>query len=285
MLHRRTSSYGCPRGLARLMASCDSILEQQQHADQLVQAYSGRTVPRPFVVHLRRAEPNQDAVGASCSSALVPREGADTLDCASVPLPASSDEDESAAPPCTPRSLDPEAVGTESAMDTTPLLKRARDAADSSEDERVRDEEGGDDCSNARFGRAAIPRGTKRRGVLGEAATSLRHVTATHPVTAAGELYVTAATSQHPAASPIGAAGAAAVSAPPGVAQDGGARSVNTQQRGAPSTAPTTSGAATDDCEGPWTQQVSRSKRRKARRLAAGCPPPPTAQISIVFAS
>lgn len=267
LLHRRTNSYSCPRSLDRLMASCGTILQQQERAQQIVGMLQGK----PVFLRLperapaaRNAEPTQDAAGVTPRAPDGPRECAGVLDSARAALTANSEGDAAAASCTTTRPTQ------EEPMDETALLKRPREASDGSDDERPANG-GADDTEEA-----AIPRTLKRRA--GEAgATSRAHVTPVAPPALAllGPASVAAeaaASSSEPP--PHGAPG---VAAPTSSAQDGGAHdtngraggalAVNVAAGGGSSGAPTPPAPAAE-----WTLQQSKAGRRKARKLAARRP-------------
>lgn len=306
LLHRRTNSYGCPRSLDRLMASCGTILQQQERAQQIVAMLDGRPV---FLIPARapaarNAEPTQDAASAVPRAVPAPRECAGVLNSAQAPLAPNSEEDATAAS-CTtstrPTQVEP--------MDATglPNAKRPRDTSDSSDDERTAND-GADDAREA-----AIARTHKRRAgeTVATSATSRVHVTPAaqaqpallQPATAAAEVAEAAASPRELSGAPstgapsratapptrnfsvvVAPAPAAPPSSPlvataPRTAQDGGAHDASGQAGGA---APVNvaagdglSGAPTPPAlaaEGQWTLQQSKAGRRKARKLTAQRP-------------
>lgn len=267
LLHRRTNSYSCPRSLDRLMASCGTILQQQERAQQIVGMLGGK----PVFLRLperapaaRNAEPTQDAqdaTGVAPRAPDGPRACPGVLDSARAALTADSEGDAAAASCTTTRPTQ------EEPMDETALLKRPREASDGSDDERPAN--GGADDT----GEAAIPRTLKRRA--GEAgATSRAHVTPVAPPALA--LLGPASVAAEAAASPSEPL-PHGVAAPTSSAQDGGAHdtngraggalAVNVAAGGGSSGAPTPPAPAAE-----WTLQQSKAGRRKARKLAARRP-------------
>lgn len=75
LLHHCTNSMSCPRSLARLMTRCGTILQKQEHAQQIVGMLEGRPVfllsPAP-VPAPQCAEPTVHAAGGSPSAPPVP---------------------------------------------------------------------------------------------------------------------------------------------------------------------------------------------------------------------
>lgn len=277
VLHRRTNSYSCPRSLARLMASCGTILQQQERAQQIVGMLEGKPVFLRLPVRApaaRNAEPTQDAAGVAPRAPAGPRECAGALDPARVPLTPNSEDDAAATSYTTTQPTQVER------MDETALLKRPRDASDGSDDEHPAND-GADDTREA-----AISRTHKRRA--GEAgATSRAHVTPVAllpaplgPTSAVADATPSLSeTPPHGAPPSSGAPSTAPLAAAPRTtaAQDGGthdtngpaggALAVNLAAGGGLSVAPT---PPTLDAE--WTLQQSKAARRKAKKLAARRP-------------
>lgn len=294
MLHRRSSSVGCSRSLARLLATCDDILQRQQHAQQMVEAYEGGNVPLPLFEPAAATQHNAPALDMDVVR--------------NVPLPESPECVSVTVPAALPESDD------EEAMDTLGRPRKRGHDCDSAEVGTCTDEDGdslpeeGEAAmlvSSSQTAAVAASKGAGRPPRKMQALPRQGEATSPPDVTdgppSADPLLLAAANrpnARHDAPgcsgglplAPTGARGATIAGAAPQLAalaaaaakeaQDGraqpadpaatagGRRNTGNAARPLPSTPPPPE-AAGNKAANPWTTKLSRNARRRALRGAA----------------